>query len=65
MSNPSGNEDFDGTPSFEMMGLKEELLRGIFSYGYEHPSGLQEKMIEPILKGHHLLSTASTGIFIN
>lgn len=35
--------------TFESMGLKEELLRGIFSYGYEKPSLVQQRCIIPLL----------------
>ena len=34
--------------SFEDLKLKEELLRGVFSYGFETPSNIQEKAI-PIM----------------
>lgn len=30
--------------SFEEMNLKDTLLRGIFSYGYEKPSVIQQKI---------------------
>ena len=32
------------------MGLKQELLRGIYSYGFEKPSTIQQKAIVPTLK---------------
>jgi superfamily II DNA/RNA helicase len=31
------------------MKLKEELLRGIFSYGFEKPSKIQQRAILPII----------------
>lgn len=37
--------------SFEEMNLKEDLLRGIYSYGYELPSAVQSRAITQILKG--------------
>lgn len=30
------------TTSFEDMGLKDQLLRGIFAYGFENPSAIQQ-----------------------
>jgi translation initiation factor 4A len=30
------------TPSFDAMDLKEELLRGIYAYGFERPSAIQQ-----------------------
>jgi hypothetical protein len=36
--------------SFDNMGLREELLRGIYSYGFERPSVIQQKGIVPLLR---------------
>lgn len=36
--------------SFDNMSLKEELLRGIYSYGFEKPSLIQQKAIMPLIK---------------
>ena len=36
--------------SFDDMGLKEDLLRGIYSYGFEKPSNIQKKAIKPDLE---------------
>lgn len=32
------------------MGLREELLRGIYSYGFEKPSTIQQKAIVPTIR---------------
>jgi translation initiation factor 4A len=40
------------------MGLKEELLRGIYSYGFERPSAIQQKAIKPIILGHDTIAQA-------
>ena len=32
------SEDVEVVPSFDAMGLKDELLRGIYAYGFEKPS---------------------------
>ncbi|KAG4305559.1 hypothetical protein PORY_001115 [Pneumocystis oryctolagi] len=37
--------------NFEEMNLKEDLLRGIYSYGYESPSAVQSRAIVQIVKG--------------
>jgi hypothetical protein len=34
------------------MGLKEDLLRGIYAYGFEKPSAIQQRAIVPLAKGH-------------
>lgn len=30
------------TPTFDALGLSEELLRGIYAYGFERPSAIQQ-----------------------
>ena len=40
----------DTIESFEDMGLKEELLRGIFGYGFDKPSPIQQRGIIPVIK---------------
>jgi translation initiation factor 4A len=41
--------------------LKTDLLRGIYSYGFENPSPIQQKAILPIIKGRDLLAQAQSG----
>lgn len=36
--------------NFDELGLKEELLRGIYGYGFTKPSPIQQKGILPLLK---------------
>ncbi len=36
--------------TFDELGLKEELLRGIYGYGFTKPSPIQQKGILPLLK---------------
>lgn len=47
--------------SFEKMGLNENILRGIFSYGFEYPSEIQSKAIVPIVKGRDIIAQAQSG----
>lgn len=47
--------------SFEEMDLKEELLRGIYAYGFEKPSKIQQLAIEPFLKGKNIVVRAQSG----
>ncbi|EMR10208.1 ATP-dependent RNA helicase fal1 [Pneumocystis murina B123] len=47
--------------SFEEMNLKEDLLRGIYSYGYELPSAVQSRAITQILKGRDVIAQAQSG----
>ena len=36
---------------FDDMGLKEEVLRGIYGYGFKDPSPIQSKAILPVIQG--------------
>jgi translation initiation factor 4A len=47
--------------SFEDMGLKEPILRAIFSYGCELPSAIQSKAIVPFISGISQISQANSG----
>jgi hypothetical protein len=37
--------------NFDDMNLREELLRGIYAYGFEKPSAIQQRAIVPCIKG--------------
>lgn len=39
------------TDNFDDMNLKETLLRGIYAYGFEKPSAIQQRAIIPCIKG--------------
>ena len=43
------------------MGLKEDLLRGIYSYGYERPSAIQQRAIKPIVQGRDVIAQSQSG----
>jgi translation initiation factor 4A len=47
--------------SFDDMNLPADILRGIFSYGFEKPSRIQEKAIVPIVEGRDVLAQAQSG----
>ncbi|GMY39081.1 Eukaryotic initiation factor 4A-3 [Fagus crenata] len=47
--------------SFNDMGLKEELLRGIYSYGFDKPSAIQQRAVVPILLGRDVIAQAQSG----
>lgn len=46
------------------MNLKEELLRGIYAYGFEKPSAIQQRAIMPCVKGHDVIAQAQSGMFV-
>lgn len=41
------------TDNFDDMNLKETLLRGIYAYGFEKPSAIQQRAIIPCIKGDY------------
>jgi len=43
------------------MGLKEDLLRGIYNYGFEKPSAIQQRALMPIIKGRDVIAQAQSG----
>lgn len=43
------------------MEIPEELLRGIYSYGFEKPSAIQQRAIKPIILGRDLIAQAQSG----
>ncbi|XP_055712390.1 eukaryotic initiation factor 4A-like isoform X1 [Phlebotomus papatasi] len=47
--------------NFDDMNLREELLRGIYSYGFEKPSAIQQRAILPCIKGHDVIAQAQSG----
>jgi len=53
--------DVEPIPSFDSMGLKENLLRGIYAYGFEKPSAIQQRAITPILKGRDVIAQSQSG----
>ncbi|CBZ28524.1 putative DEAD box RNA helicase [Leishmania mexicana MHOM/GT/2001/U1103] len=48
-------------PTFEAMGLKEDLLKGMYSFGYKQPTAIQKRFIMPFLKGRDVIAQASSG----
>jgi len=49
------------TDNFDDMNLKEELLRGVFAYGFEKPSAIQQRAILPVITGHDVIAQAQSG----
>ncbi|KAF7455888.1 putative eukaryotic translation initiation factor 4A, isoform 3 [Cryptosporidium felis] len=46
---------------FEDMGLNDNLLRGIYSYGFEFPSPIQRRAIVPIIQGRDIIIQSQSG----
>jgi len=49
------------TESFDDMNLKEDLLRGIYAYGFEKPSAIQQRAVLPAIEGHDVIAQAQSG----
>ena len=47
--------------SFDGMEIPEELLRGIYAYGFEKPSAIQQRAIKPTMLGRDLIAQAQSG----
>jgi len=47
--------------SFDDLNLLENLLRGIYSYGFEKPSAIQQRAIKPLLDGRDTIGQAQSG----
>ena len=45
----------------DLIGIKEDLLRGIYNYGFEKPSPIQKKAIIPIFKKTDIVAQAQSG----
>ena len=54
-------DDVKVCPSFDEMPLHTNLLRGIYSYGFEKPSAIQQRAIIPFIKGGDLIAQAQSG----
>jgi translation initiation factor 4A len=47
--------------SFDDLNLKENLLRGIYSYGFENPSKIQHESVPKIASGKDIIAQAQSG----
>jgi len=54
-------QQFERIDNFDNMGLREELLRGIYAHGFERPSAIQQKAIVPTISGRDIIAQAQSG----
>ncbi|KAK9093619.1 hypothetical protein Syun_028530 [Stephania yunnanensis] len=47
--------------TFDEMGIRDDLLRGIYAYGFEKPSAIQQRAVLPIIKGRDVIAQAQSG----
>ncbi|XBW35433.1 hypothetical protein QEN19_000999 [Hanseniaspora menglaensis] len=58
---PKSKDGLTIYPSFNKMNLNKELLKGIYSIGYEKPSLVQSKAIVPIISGKDIIIQQQSG----
>jgi translation initiation factor 4A len=59
-------QEFEGNyeevvDNFDNMNLLEDLLRGVYAYGFEKPSAIQQRAIMPLVKGVDIIAQAQSG----
>jgi superfamily II DNA/RNA helicase len=47
--------------TWDELDLNPKILRGIFSYGFENPSPIQQKAIKPLISGRDIIAQAQSG----
>jgi len=57
----TGSAEYPVFESFDDYALDEDLLRGIYSYGFEKPSAIQQRGIKPILDSRDMIGQAQSG----
>lgn len=56
--------NYDSSYEFELwdeLDIDNDLLRGIYAYGFEKPSPIQKKAIKPIIMGKDIIAQAQSG----
>jgi ATP-dependent RNA helicase len=62
-SGNSRKSEIDTAPcaTFDSMQLKPDLLKGIYAYGFEKPSAIQQRAIRPIVRGRDVIAQSQSG----
>eukprot|EP00658_Telonema_sp_P-2_P011321 TRINITY_DN142_c0_g1_i12.p1 TRINITY_DN142_c0_g1~~TRINITY_DN142_c0_g1_i12.p1 ORF type:complete len:428 (-),score=125.54 TRINITY_DN142_c0_g1_i12:262-1545(-) len=47
--------------TFDDIGLRDDLLRGIYAFGFEKPSAVQQRAIVPIIGGRDVIAQSQSG----
>ena len=61
LENDSRDRTIKTINNWDEYDLKDELLRGIFAYGFEEPSQIQKTAILPIIEKFDLIAQAPSG----
>ena len=54
-------EEVSPVESFDELGLKETLLRGLYGYGFEKPSSIQKRAVPMVLTGSDVIAQSQSG----
>jgi translation initiation factor 4A len=57
----AGAQEYPPVQSFDDLSVRDDLLRGIYSYGFEAPSAIQQRAIAPIIDGRDTIGQAQAG----
>ena len=57
----SMDDNLKDIEKWDEFGLTDDLLRGIYAYGFETPSNIQKKGILPIIQGKDVIAQAKSG----
>ncbi|CAM9509931.1 unnamed protein product [Heterosigma akashiwo] len=55
------DDDVECFETFDSMNLCDSLLRGIYAFGFEKPSAIQQKAIMPVISGRDVIAQAQSG----
>jgi translation initiation factor 4A len=55
------SEEVEAVETFDAMGIHDNLLRGIYAYGFERPSAIQQRAIKPMATGRDIIAQAQSG----
>ena len=55
------NEEIKNFDTFEELNLSENTLKGIYAFGFEKPSQIQQKAIRPVIDGRSLIAQSQSG----
>lgn len=55
------SEEVEVLRSFDDIGLKDDVLRGVYAYGFDRPSAVQQRAIQPIMRGRDVIVQSQSG----
>lgn len=55
------SEEVEVLGSFDKIGLKDDVLRGVYAYGFDRPSAVQQRAIRPIMRGRDVIMQSQSG----